>query len=308
MSQIPYRSFISSKPFLVVGPLWASFYAHSDLLAQSSPVFDRDVNGEMREKQLETIEIKDVNGDIDDDTWRLTVPDPDIVQLSTDSTEPQEAFVPKALMAPEDDWAVPFTGKREKKKKKRDSVLEWSSGRDLSTENPSPSVKSAREDNQHVQGTPGLIIQRVDSDRQKLWDSFCSGVHVVEHQPWRPRGQNGEREDYTNIFLCHARLYKFSDRYGCKQPMDLALQKLRLTLSQYIFYQQRAPGIVKLIQYTYAHTADFDHGHDGLRALVLDLTLCYYRELIEHPLFVELLQEGGSLSSDVMVGVAPMVS
>lgn len=83
----------------------------------------------MREKQLETIEIKDVNGDIDDDTVMrfleyiysgdYTVPDPDIVQLSTDSTEPQEAFVPKALMAPEDDWAVPFTGKREKEKEER---------------------------------------------------------------------------------------------------------------------------------------------------------------------------------------------
>jgi len=93
-------------------------------------VLDRDVNGEMREKQLETIEIKDIEGDIDDETVMrfieyaysgdYTVPDPDIVQLPTDSKELQEAFNSEQLgTAEEDDWALPVTGKKNKKDRKK---------------------------------------------------------------------------------------------------------------------------------------------------------------------------------------------
>lgn len=272
----------------------------------------------MKEKQLETIEIKDVDGDIDDDTvlrfleyaysGDYTVPDPDIVQPSTDSKELQEAFVPQTSMALGDEWAVPVSGKKDKKKKKRTSMLEYTLEGDLSPDHQSSLKESVTEAVQHVQGILGPTIQVVDWDRQRLWDSFCSSAHIVERQPWRPRDENNEREDYTNIFLCHARLYKFADRYGCEQLMALALQKLRLTLSQYIFYPQRVSDIVNLIRYTYAHTMNLDPGQDRLRALVLDLTICYYRELIGHPLFVKLLQEGGSFPSDVMVSIAQIVS
>ena len=121
-------------------------------------------------------------------------------------------------------------------------------------------------------------------------------------------GDNDERDDYAVVFLCHARLYKFSDRYGCKGLMNLALQKLRLTLSRYIFHKERAASVVELIQYTNAHTLDFDQGHDRLRALVLEYASCYFRELMQEPSFIQLLQEGGPLPSDLMAKLAEMVS
>ena len=328
-------SFVSSKPFLVFGPQRTLFYSHGNLLAETSPVLNKDVNGGMQEKHLETIEIKDVDGDIDDDTVMrfiqyaysgdYTVPDPDIVQLSTDSNELKEAFMTRTSAAPEDESSVYHVSKKGKKKKKKhsfawntepieaepveaDPVEAESVEAILSSPQASSPIEQAEEDKQHMQWVPGPSSRAIDSNREQLWNDFCSEARIVQPQPWRPRAHNDEREDYTSILLCHARLYKFSDRYDCEKLMRLALQKLRLTLSEYIFHQQRASDVVALIQYTYAHTMDFDHGQDSLRTLVLDFTVCYFRELLEHTPFIKLLQEGGSLPTDLMGRVAGMVS
>lgn len=79
---------------------------------------------------METIEIKDVEGDIDDDTVMrfieyaysgdYTVPDLDIVQLPTDSKELQEAFKSKPSSRwGEDDWA--WSAKKGKKDKRKNA-------------------------------------------------------------------------------------------------------------------------------------------------------------------------------------------
>lgn len=158
-----------------------------------------------------------------------------------------------------------------------------------------------------VQQNAGPSLRSVDSDRQKPWDIFCSTARPVWRPPWLPRDNNDEREDYTGIFLCHARLYKFSDRYGCEKLMDLALQKLRLALSKYRVYPQRVSDVVELIRYTYAHTMDYEQRHDRLRALVLSFAVCYFHELVQHAPFLKLLQEGGPLPSDLVTNVADLI-
>jgi len=275
----------------------------------------------MREKQLETIEIEDVNGDIDDDTvmrfieyaYRgdYTVPNPDYLQLATDPKELQEAFVGNRNPALDDgdDWAIPSTSKKDKKKKKK--PLREFSPLPTHSRAPSPLLDEIETvDEPYTERVPGptLHVLMVDANRQNQWDKFCSSAIVISQTAWQPPANNDKREGYTPIFLCHARLYKFSDRYVCKKLMNLALQKLRLTLARYIFHKERASDVVELINYTYAHTLDSDQRCDRLRALVLDYATCYFRELIQDLSFVELLREGGPFPSDLMSKVAEMVS
>lgn len=239
----------------------------------------------MKEKQLQTIEIEDVDGDIDDDTVMrfiefaysgdYTVPDPDVLQLPTDL---------------------------DKKKKKSVDAESTVSSSSLAEPLPEPEL----EEDHRMKRTPGPALQIANLTRQKQWNQFCSEVYVVQHA-WEPEA-NDEREDYTTVFLCHARLYKFADRYDCENLMVLVLQKLRLTLSCYIFYKERASAVVELVRYTYTHTLDSDQGYDGLKTLVLEYATCYFRELMQDLSFVQLLQEGGSLPSDLMAKVAEMIS
>lgn len=293
----------------MLGPNKTLFYAHSNLLAQCSPVLDKSVNGEMREKQLETIEIEDVNGDIDDDTVErfieyayrgdYTVPNPDYLQLADNPKELQVAFVGNGdpVLENGDSWALPSMSKKDRMKKKKRA--------------PSPlpdEIETLDEPCPERVPGPSLHVLTIDSDRQNLWNNFCSSAKVVSQAAWQPSSNSDKHESYTPVFLCHARLYKFSDRYDCKELMDLALQKLRLTLARYIFHKERASDVVELINYTYAHTLHSDQWLDRLRALVLDYATCYFRELIQDPSFVELCREGGCFPSDLMAKVAELVS
>lgn len=95
-------SLVTSKSLLIVGPGKALFYAHGKVLADISPVMRVDVEGELRENRLETIELHAVGGDIDDETvgrsieyayqGDYTVPDPDSMERLTNSRDLEEAL------------------------------------------------------------------------------------------------------------------------------------------------------------------------------------------------------------------------
>lgn len=268
---------------------------------------------------METIEIEDVDGDIDDDTilrfieyaytGDYTVPEPDIVQLSTDSQELERAFTVNS----DDPWGFSSVKKSKKKSSRKALLVESNTphqeagltGHDLQE----AFTRRDRQDEylalEPQNPGPVLHLKNLDRSRRHLWEQFCSQALVTERPAWQPRDNNDEREDYTDVFLCHARLYKFSDRYVCKKLMDLTLQKLRLTLSKYKVYTERVSDIVELIRYTYAHT--LDEGQDALRALVLDFAVCYFQDLVKYPPFLELLGEGGFLATDLVVEIAKMV-
>ena len=116
-------------------------------------------------------------------------------------------------------------------------------------------------------------------------------AYVRHHEPWKPRQNKESCEDYTQVFLCHACLYVISDRYCIEPLQELALQKLRLTLSTFILFNERVSDIVELVQYTYAHTMEHEEGIDKLRSLVMDYVVCQMEAIVEDKNFITLLQE-----------------
>jgi len=87
-------SFLSSKPFRIIGPNGTKFYIHGQLLTECSNVLAVAVNGQMKEAESKIIRIEAVDEDLDDDTvmrfieyaYRgdYTVPPPDVVLAAKD--------------------------------------------------------------------------------------------------------------------------------------------------------------------------------------------------------------------------------
>lgn len=74
-------------------------------------------------------------------------------------------------------------------------------------------------------------------------------------------------KDYSPVFLGHAQLYVFAEKWGIESLLTLALHKLHATLCAYKPYKGRYGDVVKLIKYTYQNTPT-QKRIDRLRALI----------------------------------------
>jgi len=127
---------------------------------------------------------------------------------------------------------------------------------------------------------------------------------IARHrEPWEPRQNKESSASYAHIFLCHAYLYVFSDRYGIEPLQQLIRQKLRLTLSRFSLFEDRVPDIVELVKYIYKHSSTIDHdqGIDRMRSLVIDYVVCHLEVIAKDDNFERMLQEPGALAKDLLL-------
>ena len=117
---------------------------------------------------------------------------------------------------------------------------------------------------------------------------------------WEPYLNADPCEDYAPVFVCHARLYVFSNRYEFDALRDLCLQKLRLTLSTYVLHQRRRPDVTQLVRYSLHHTSDFEQGPDKLRSLVSNYVVCHIEQMCAGANILDSLQECDGLARDLM--------
>ncbi|KAL1881282.1 hypothetical protein Daus18300_001134 [Diaporthe australafricana] len=92
-------------------------------------------------------------------------------------------------------------------------------------------------------------------------------------------------EDYTGVFLCHAKLYVLGDKYDIPPLKQLSLHRLHATLKEFILYPSRMNDIATLTKYIFENTVPDDkiremltlyyacivedaRKHDGLKSLV----------------------------------------
>jgi hypothetical protein len=109
-------------------------------------------------------------------------------------------------------------------------------------------------------------------------------------------------EDYTPVFLGHARLYVLAEKWGIEALKILTLHKLHRTLVTFTLYKVRRGDIVELANFAYSNenTPDLEDDVDALRALVIHYITCELESLIEAPEFLALLEQGGLFSRDLV--------
>ena len=129
---------------------------------------------------------------------------------------------------------------------------------------------------------------------------------ICEYDCWSPDVTSGPRsnlhplEDYTEVFLSHARLYVFAEKYDIQPLKKLCQQKLKHTLAIYTLYPERVGDITALLKYVYANTAETISGTEDIRTMLAHYVGTEMDTLIKYGEIKDLMLENGDLLGDFL--------
>ncbi|KAK0372000.1 hypothetical protein CLIM01_10650 [Colletotrichum limetticola] len=138
-----------------------------------------------------------------------------------------------------------------------------------------------------------------------LWSEFSQ--LYADFSPTNVR-ENGPSDDYTDVFLGHAKVYVFAGCYGIATLRALSLGKLRKTLEIFALYQAGVQDVIRLIRYCYQNTADKVSEEDELRILVNMYTACKVETLWEDADFAGLVETNGEYAKGLINFIVRRVS
>ena len=176
--------------------------------------------------------------------------------------------------------------------------------------NPNPS---------HKEYTPAQGNSSTDEDYSKKDKEHKKSIKTGLKEPFKskfqkylqsssslrlPRQNEHVVEDYTNVFLSHARVYVFADQYDVQGLKSSALKELHLSLAHYTLYPDRTGDIIALIRYIYSNTGESTSDVKDLRSVLIEYMGCEMDTLMKDSAFKELMSEdGGALLGDYMKAV-----
>lgn len=308
------RSVYASAPFKFIvddEPL----YIHADLVSLHSKLLDDIMNGPMADAQKGSATLKDV----DEGTFvrfiewahkgyytaaelttveievvpaaqkvyrhRPVMEEPSIVEAYALEAPPAEADALVELPWPQ--------SKKDKKKGKKFDHNAWESEEFIVP-------------HQQSRGDAALEMKR------ELKEAFFSRSYTVRRGvteiPPPRRNQNPE-EDYTYVFLSHAQLYVFAEKYDIQRLKVLALEELHATLAIYTLYPVRTGDIIALLRYVYGNTAQSNGGEEDLRNVLTSYIGYEMDTLMGDDDFRDLMvEDGGPLLGDFMKMVKKRIS
>lgn len=139
------------------------------------------------------------------------------------------------------------------------------------------------------------------SRTSNLWKTFNATAYGRSVVRFKPRTNTEKHEEFTRVFLCHAQLYVFADKYDIASLRELSLFKLHKTLLTFSLYPERVSDIVELIRYTCANTADGPHEKDELKRMMICYAACVIEDLAVDEGFQNLLEEPGTISREIIL-------
>ena len=253
----------TSKPFsfIVEGkPL----YAHAALVSNCSEPFSRMIKGHLAEAQQGFAVLDDV----DESTftgfirWIYSKDYPSREHYVEPKEEGGKGDDPVVTTYEEEGWGWGSWGKKDKKKKKK-------------TE---PAVR-------------GYLRESFVSEQRNAEKPFTIAP---------ARANKGPEEDYTEVFLGHARMYIFAEKYDIQPLKKLALQKLQHQLAIHTLYIDRVGDIFTLLRYVYANTAEPAGGQEDMRAMLVHYIGVEMANLVKDDEMKELMLEEPDLLSDFL--------
>ena len=214
---------------------------------------------------------------------------------------PEEEYNDEVPLATQDEWDL------------QPSVVEadWLSA-------PDPPVFGTKKDKKKGMRTSWEMPNdqpkkyRAPKAREELKEAFISRRYtfrqgVLEIPP--PRPNQGPEENYTDVFLSHAQLYVFADKYDVQALKVLALEELYATLAIYTLHPARTGDIITLLQYIYGNTGQSDGGEEDLRQILKTYIGYEMDTLINDGDFRDLMiVDGGSLLGDFITMVGQRIS
>ena len=126
--------------------------------------------------------------------------------------------------------------------------------------------------------------------------------------PTPPSVNRAPAEDYTEVFISHARIYVFAEKYDVQPLKALAIHQLHATLTVFGLWRERIGDIVALLRYSYANTVDLEDGNEDLRMMLMHYVESKMDALIKADEFTELLEERESLLRDFLKTIGKILS
>lgn len=125
----------------------------------------------------------------------------------------------------------------------------------------------------------------------------------------RPRF-NQPSEDFTPVFIAHAELYVFAEKYQISILKQNTLHKLHKTLAIYRINPDDISAIIELIRYTFSdeNTLELENHVDDLRELVTAYVNSEIKIIGNCEQFLVLLEEGGAFVKKVWLNVMKNMS
>jgi hypothetical protein len=282
ISQADRRSAFTSKLFkFIVGDKQTVFNLHADIIAKQSKALDVLINGPMSEALVGGVTFDDVDEGTFERFCQFAYHGDYATPECTGTAPPQNTRTGGARMK---------------------TVVDGPEDDDLEDDAESQAETAGKSDDEDEDDT-GLskaerlreLLDEKDFDTSAIDDAFTSPCMILynEHD-W---------EDYTPVFLGHARLYVFADKWGITNLKSLTLSNLHETITEFTLYSKRRTDIVELLRCTYSndHTPDrICDEVDALRALVMLFIGVEIDSMSKCPEFLGLIEEGGECASDLV--------
>jgi hypothetical protein len=144
-----------------------------------------------------------------------------------------------------------------------------------------------------VKKSDAVALRNKFQKRNYLTDS-------VDLEGFQPKSNSAADQNFTPVFLAHARLYTFAEMRLVYPLRSLTLHKLHKTLVGFQLYTERVGDIVELARYAYDHGPDRSKSGrmNDLRQLVVEYMACEVDTIGKHKDFKTLLEEGGEFVTD----------
>lgn len=272
---------------------------HTALVAKQSPALNSLVSGSMEEAQTKMA----IWEDVDEETFGLFAQfaytgdytPPSFVKGSSRRSSigdepngklPAVTAYGRQILAEAEENDYFSSSKRDKKKKKRASTFGWG---DFLNEEPAP---EPRPPSPAVPEPSPPLVSRPDFHNRTY-------PLLTPTTATAPRPNESSSEDYTPVFLSHARLYVFAETYDIPPLQTLALSKLHRTLCTFTLYAARYGDIIALARYVYANTPS-RRVMDPLREMLVQYIAFEATSVARCAQCMELVEENGSFASDLL--------
>ena len=107
---------------------------------------------------------------------------------------------------------------------------------------------------------------------------------------------NQDREDFTNVFLSHACVYSFAEKYDIQALKCFALGRLHETLCKFTLWPECVPSVTALVTYVYSNTPATQK--EPMRELLKKYVATELENLVSDPSFHELVAGNDDISRD----------
>lgn len=137
------------------------------------------------------------------------------------------------------------------------------------------------------------------------WNIFLNEEYGKSDIPFEAPHIRRHVDNAYEIFICHAELYVFADRYDIPSLRDMTLFRIHEIFISFIHYPERLHEIVKLIEYVYESTSEptSGSGSDRLRELMAHYVFTTLTEFMDNKEFVENLLGLQPFMKDLMNSV-----